>query len=150
MQGILSVPKLSDGKAGTIAEVNRTVITEWDQEFTNNDRTKQEDQPEAMFQVVEEYRRRYPKTANKRDLLQWLGSAEESCLQCLQHDRVQRCFSVNIWSGVSMSSVVLNIYVMKLNVLFQRKGNIARAVLSGWFRMPALSFHPWGQVRWCW
>ena len=143
------MPKLSDEKAGAIAEVTRAVITEWDQEFTNNGGTKQ-DQLQAMFQVVEEHRRRYPKTANKRVLLQWLGSAEESCLQCLQHDRVQPCFSVNIWSGVSMSSVVLNIYVMKLNVLFQRKENIPRAVLSGWFHMPALSFHPWGQVRWCW
>ena len=100
MQGILSVPKLSDGKAGAIAEVTRAVITEWDQEFTNNGRTKQEDQPQAMFQVVEEHRRRYPKTANKRDLLQCLGSAEEPCLQCLQHDRVQRCFSVSTFGLV--------------------------------------------------
>ena len=53
MQGILSVPSLSDGNAGAIAEVTRAVITEWDQEFTNNGRTKREDQPQAMFQVVE-------------------------------------------------------------------------------------------------
>ena len=36
MKGILSVPKLSDGKAGAIAKVTRAVITEWDQEFTNS------------------------------------------------------------------------------------------------------------------